>query len=124
MTILEENHHSLILVEHDPLLCEDAREMTEYVSLALRKAAKEAAVLLYAPGTEARPRLEDLSVFKVRKANKNGKEHEYWHAAWIVEEKTRNVYLGSRKHMSREEALAKARAKKAEELGIGDSRTF
>jgi hypothetical protein len=29
--------------------------------------------------------LEDLSVFKVKKANKKGKEHEYWHAAWMAE---------------------------------------
>jgi hypothetical protein len=34
MTILEEARHSLIIIEHDPLLYEDAREMTEYVSQA------------------------------------------------------------------------------------------
>jgi hypothetical protein len=33
MTILEESHHSLIFMEHVPLLYEDAREMTEYISL-------------------------------------------------------------------------------------------
>ena len=27
MTILEENHHSFLIVEHDPLLCEDARDI-------------------------------------------------------------------------------------------------
>ena len=58
MTILEETHHSLIFMEHDPLLYEDAREMTEYVSQALREAAKEAAVLLYAPGAD--PYFEEL----------------------------------------------------------------
>ncbi len=58
MTILEENHHSLIFIEHDPLLYEDAAEMTEYVSQAMRDAAKEAAVLLYAPGVD--PFLEEL----------------------------------------------------------------
>jgi hypothetical protein len=58
MTILEESHHSIIFVEHDPMLYEDAAEMTEYVSLALREAAKEAAVLLYAPGTD--PYFEEL----------------------------------------------------------------
>jgi DNA polymerase I len=41
MTILEEAHHSLILIEHDPLLYEDAREMTEYVSHALCDTAQE-----------------------------------------------------------------------------------
>ena len=58
MTILEKAHHSLILIEHDPLLYEDAREMTEYVSHALSDAAKEAAVLLYAQGID--PFFEDL----------------------------------------------------------------
>ena len=52
MTILEENHHSMILIERDPLLYEDAREMTKYVSHALSDAAKEAAVLLYAPALD------------------------------------------------------------------------
>ncbi len=41
MTIMEEAHHSPIFVEHDHLLYEDAAEMTEYVSLAMREAAKE-----------------------------------------------------------------------------------
>jgi hypothetical protein len=58
MIILEEAHHSLILIEHDLLLYEDAREMTEYVSHTLSDAAKEAAVLLYAPGID--PFFEDL----------------------------------------------------------------
>jgi hypothetical protein len=58
MTILEEARHSLILVEHDPMLYEDAREMTEYVSQAMRQAAQEAAVLLYSPVAD--PFLEDL----------------------------------------------------------------
>jgi hypothetical protein len=49
MTILEEAH---------PLLYEDAKEMTEYVSHALCDAAKEAAVLLYAQGID--PFFEDL----------------------------------------------------------------
>ncbi len=52
MTVLEEARHSIIFIEHDPLLYEDAAEMTEYVSQALSDAAKEAAVLLYSPGTD------------------------------------------------------------------------
>lgn len=59
MTILEEAHHSIIIVEHDPMLYEDAAEMVEYVSHALADAAKEAAVLLYSPGGD--PILEELS---------------------------------------------------------------
>lgn len=58
MTILEENRHTVVIVEHDPLLYEDAKEMTEYVSQAMRETAKEAAVLLYAPGAD--PYLEEL----------------------------------------------------------------
>jgi hypothetical protein len=52
MTVLEETRHSIVFVEHDPLLYEDAAEMTEYVSHALSDVAKEAAVLLYSPGTD------------------------------------------------------------------------
>jgi hypothetical protein len=59
MTILEEAHHSLIIVEHDPLLYEDSREMTEYISKALKQASHEAMVLLYSPGIDHF--LEDLT---------------------------------------------------------------
>jgi hypothetical protein len=59
MTVLEEARHSLILIEHDPTIYEDAAEMVEYVSIALNDAAKEAAVLLYSPGSD--PFLEELS---------------------------------------------------------------
>lgn len=52
MTILEEAHRSLIFIEHDPLLYEDAREMTEYVSMSLRETSKEAAVLPYTPAAD------------------------------------------------------------------------
>ncbi len=40
MTILEEARHSLILIEHDPLLYEQAVEMTEYISKSMSYAAK------------------------------------------------------------------------------------
>lgn len=80
-----------------------------------QEAAQAEAAALASSG---QARLEDLSVFKVKKGMKKGKEHEYWHAAWVIYGKTRNVYLGSCKKMGREEALEKARKKKAEELGI------
>ena len=52
ITILEEARHSLIIIEHDPLLYENALRMVEYVSKGLHDAAKEAAILLYSPGTD------------------------------------------------------------------------
>ncbi len=58
MTILEESCHTIVIIEHDPLLYEDASDMTEYVSKAMREAALDAAVLLYAPGAD--PYLEEL----------------------------------------------------------------
>ena len=59
MTILEEAHHSLIIVEHDPMLYEDAQGMTEYISKALKQASLEDMVLLYSPDID--PFLEDLT---------------------------------------------------------------
>jgi hypothetical protein len=48
MTILEEARHSLIIIEHDSMLYEDATSMIDPVSQEMSDAAKEAAVLLYA----------------------------------------------------------------------------
>jgi hypothetical protein len=83
-----------------------------------REAAKAEAAALKSSG---QARVEDLSVFRVKRETKRGREHEYWHAAWMVGGKTRNVYLGSCKKMSQEEALARAQKMKAEELGIRKS---
>ena len=58
MIVLEENRHTIVIIEHDPLIYENAREMTEYVSQAMRETANDAAVLLYAPGAD--PYLEEL----------------------------------------------------------------
>ena len=59
MTILEENHHSFLIVEHDTLLYEDAKEMVEYVAQALKQTSREATVLLYAPALD--PHLQKLT---------------------------------------------------------------
>jgi len=40
MTILEENHHSFLIEEHDPLLYEDAGEMVEYLAQALKQTSR------------------------------------------------------------------------------------
>jgi hypothetical protein len=71
MTILEEAHHSLILIEHGPILYEDSQEMVEYIAQAMKQAAQEAIVLLYSPGIDSF--LEHLTkgadrVFYLRKA--------------------------------------------------------
>ena len=59
MTILEENHHSFLIVEHDPLLYEDAGEMVEYLAQALRQTSREATILLYAPALD--PHLQKMT---------------------------------------------------------------
>jgi hypothetical protein len=41
MTILEETHHSFLIMEHDPLLSEDAgRRMVEYMTQDLTRTSK------------------------------------------------------------------------------------
>jgi DNA polymerase I len=59
MTILEEARHSLIIIEHDPIIYEESEEMVEYVSKAMREAAQESTVLLYSPGLD--PFMEELA---------------------------------------------------------------
>jgi hypothetical protein len=59
----------------------------------------------------------------VRKKTEKGGGTSTRHAARMVEGKTRNVYLGSCGKMSRQEALEKARAKKAEDLGLEITRS-
>jgi DNA polymerase I len=60
MTILEENHHSFLIVEHDPMLYEDAeRRMVEYVAQALKQTSREATILLYAPALD--PHLQEMT---------------------------------------------------------------
>ncbi len=59
MTILDENHHTFLILEHDPLLYEDAREMVEYIAQHLRQTSREATVLLYSPALD--PHLEEMT---------------------------------------------------------------
>ena len=59
MTILQENHHSFLIVEHDPQLYEDVKEMVEYIAQALKQTSREATVLLYAPALD--PHLQKLT---------------------------------------------------------------
>ena len=59
MTILDENHHSFLIVEHDPMLYEDADHMVEYVAQHLRQTSREATILLYASALD--PHLEKMT---------------------------------------------------------------
>jgi hypothetical protein len=59
MTILEENHHTFLIVEHDPMLYEDAGEMVEYVAQALKQTSREATILLYSPALD--PHLQKMA---------------------------------------------------------------
>jgi hypothetical protein len=59
MTIVEENHHSFMIIEHDPTLYEDAKQMVEYVGQALKQTSREATILLYAPALD--PHLQTMT---------------------------------------------------------------
>jgi hypothetical protein len=59
MTILEEIHHTFLIVEHDPLLYEDASEMVEYIAQHLKQTSREATILLYSPAMD--PHLEKMT---------------------------------------------------------------
>ena len=53
MTVLEENHHSFLIVEHDPMLYEDTKEMVEYVAQALKQTSREATIMLYSSALDS-----------------------------------------------------------------------
>jgi hypothetical protein len=49
LTVLQESHHTIIFLEHDPSLYEDDRKMLFPVAMALKEAARTADVICYAP---------------------------------------------------------------------------
>jgi hypothetical protein len=55
---------------------------------------------------------------KVKQSRKGSRTYSYWMASWREGGKTRNVYLGSAGKMDAAEARQKARAMKAEALGM------
>ena len=69
-------------------------------------------------------RMEDIHVWvmeKVKTTKKGSRTYGYWMASWREGSKVRNVHLGSCMKVSREKATEKARAMKAEALGIRSS---
>ena len=59
MTILDENRHSFLIIEHDPMLYQDGGEMVELIAQHLRQTSREATVLLYAPALD--PHLQRMA---------------------------------------------------------------
>ncbi len=58
MTILDENQHTFLIIEHDPMLYEDASEMVEYVAQHMKQTSREATILLYSPALD--PHLQKI----------------------------------------------------------------
>jgi hypothetical protein len=78
------------------------------------------AALADAEALKLQARLEDLTVWemkKVKQSRKGCKTYSYWMASWREGGKTRNVHLGSARKMDAEAARRKARGMKAETLG-------
>ena len=64
MTILKEAYQTLIILEHDPSLFEDATEMAEYVGQAIKGVSNRSSVLVYSPWTDRH--LDEMSKFADR----------------------------------------------------------
>jgi hypothetical protein len=75
------------------------------------------APLAEAEALKHQARLEDLTVWemkKVKQSRKGSRTYTYWMASWHEGDKTRNVHLGSARKMDAEAARQKAKAMKAE----------
>jgi len=82
---------------------------------------KADAALAEAGALKLLARLEDLTVWqmkKVKQSRKGSRTYTYWMASWREGGKTRNVHLGSSRKMDAEAARRKAREMKAEALGM------
>lgn len=69
-------------------------------------------------------RLEDLSVWEMRKtknSKKGSRSYGYWMATWREGSKVRNIHLGSCRKLSSEQALSMAKKLKAEALGLSSN---
>ena len=88
---------------------------------AQRLQGEAEAALAEAGALKLQARLEDLTVWemkKVKQSRKGSKTYTYWMASWREGDRTRNVHLGSTRKMDAEAARQKARAMKAEALGM------
>jgi hypothetical protein len=74
-----------------------------------------------ADALKTQARLEDLTVRtteKVKTTKKGSRAYTYWMASWREGGNVHNVHLGSTRKLSRQAAMQKARAMKAEALGV------
>jgi hypothetical protein len=93
--------------------------VAEEKALTLQASADKAQAEAEALKLEAR--LEDLQIWeqeKVKETKAGAKTYTYYVASWREGKKVKNVYLGSSKKLSREQALQKARKLKREALGL------
>jgi len=96
---------------HLPAALQEAQRLQEGADAALAEANT----------LKLQARLEDLTVWqmkKVKQSRKGSRTYTYWMASWREGGKTRNMLLGSAKKMDAEEALQKARKMKAEAIHV------
>jgi len=126
--------HKTATGERRKALMRDARELARDAK-ALQKAAKHLpaarleakrlqgeadAALAEAEALKLQARLEDLTVWqmkKVKQSRKGSKTYTYWMASWREGGKTRNVHLAGAMKIDAEAARQKAREMKADALG-------
>jgi hypothetical protein len=105
--------------------CQSLQKAAQHLPTAREKAqrlqAEAESAQAEAEALKLQARLEDLSVWemeKIKESKKGYKTYTYWMASWREGDKTRNVHLGSTRKMDAEAARQKARAMKAEALGM------
>lgn len=90
--------------------------------LAIEKKAETEKLRAEALELDDKARLEDTSVFQEPyvRTNKNGGRKEYlrWRCSWMENGKSHKVYLGSCRTMTGEQALNRAKEKKAKAFGL------
>jgi hypothetical protein len=77
--------------------------------------------MIHSQAQKLEARLEDLQVWeqrKVKESKAGPKTYTYFMASWREGGRLRNIYLGSSRKMSREQAQERARALKKEALGL------
>ena len=80
MAILDENHHSFLILEHDPMLYEDAEDVVRAYRAAPATDTREATVLLYAPSMDPHlvkiPSLADRVLVSMRSERTSKRQNE------------------------------------------------